>query len=284
MNADQLEAIDKLGEFIDFVYHALDNMPPRHYRKRKKSVLLPMYINVCDLAGSVQHLLKEERVNSAQNLIRSMQESWINTRFIFVDGSYLWVDSYILESEIDMKKFVNGARRLRQKYPNADTSQATFDTVKLQEIEDRSNKFIDYVRTKYQTLPTIPDVGIRNASQLPYTLRDKTRIVDHILQTRIAPKDLKYSDEWQYLMVYKYLSGGTHIGSRYLASNLIRQDRTVTTILKHGDKKGIQLCAWSAYAFLYDMTTAFAKQFGNPALSSLRPYHATMKMIGSKIP
>jgi hypothetical protein len=281
---DQQESLDKLKEFVDFAYSELAKVHGFHYFKRKKSVLLPMYVNACDLASSVLILLEKERVNSAHNLARSLQETWINARFIFIDKDYAWVDSYLLESELDMKKFVTGAKQIRKKYPNSDTSLETFDDVRLSEIEARANKFVDYVKNKYQTLPVIPFVDVKELHKRPYSLRDKTKIIDHVLSQRISPKELTHTDEWQYLMVYKYLSGGTHVGSSYLATNVLRKDGTATTITMYGDINGIQLVAWTAYALLYDITELFYKQFGYSNPGILRSYRKTMKTLAKKIP
>jgi hypothetical protein len=85
-------------------------------------------------------------------------------------------------------------------------------------------------------------------------------------------------------MVYKYLSGGTHVGASYLATNLLLKDRTVTSITKHGKKSNVQLVAWSALAFLFDITTVFSKQFGRPSYRTLRPYQKMINDLKDKLP
>lgn len=68
------EFLSELKEFVDFTYSELDKLKLKTQYRRKKAVLLPMYINACDMADSVYILLKNERVNAAQNLIRSLQK------------------------------------------------------------------------------------------------------------------------------------------------------------------------------------------------------------------
>lgn len=284
MNADQQEALDELRKFVDFAYEELEKVKNKSFIKKKKTVFLPMYVNACDIADSIHILLVKDRVNTAQNLLRSLQETWINTQFIFIDGSQLWVDSYLYESEEGLKKFAKGTRKIRQTYPDLDTGQKTFTDKQLAMIEARAERFAKYIVKKYPSLPAIPNITTTDITKKNYTLKDRTVITDHIFAERAKPKSLAYSNEWHYLMIYKYLSGGTHIGASYLATNLVHKDKTVTTILKHGPKGNIQLCAWSAMAFLYDITLVFSKQFGHPAPATLKPYKKSIYELKEKIP
>jgi hypothetical protein len=283
MSEDQQEALDELRKFVDFVYAELGKVKNKSFTKKKKTVFLPMYVNACDIADSIHILLEKERVNTAQNLLRSLQETWINTQFIFIDGSQLWVDSYLYESEEGMKKFAKGARQIRKAYPDLDTAQKTFTDKRLAVIEARADRFATYIRKKYPTLPIIPHITTTDITKKNYTLRDRAAITDHFFAERAKPKTLAYSNEWHYLMIYKYLSGGTHIGASYLATNLVHKDKTVTTILKHGPRGNIQLCAWSALAFLWDISVVFSKQFGHPTSAALKPYKKVIYDLKEKI-
>lgn len=286
MTEDQQESLDKLGNFIDFIYAELAQLTQGTYHKRKKKVFLPMYVNACDLASSAHLLLTHERVNSAENLIRSLQETWINTRFIFIDGYNLWVDAYLLESEVERLRFVRGLREVRRKYPHVKTEDAAFNDARLDRIERSVQKFKDKMASKYSSIPPIPDVSANTVDKLlkkPYTLRDKTRIIDHIAAGHIAPSHLTHSDEFQYLFVYKHLSGGAHVDAYYLARNMLRRDRTGTSILKHGNKANIQLCAWTTFALLYEISTVFSRQFGRPELRALKPHKIVCDELGTKL-
>jgi hypothetical protein len=277
------EFLAELDSFIKFAYLELENVKLKNHLKRKKTVLLPMYINACDLAESIKLLLDNERVNASQNLIRSLQETWINIRFIFINGNNLWVDSYLYESDLDVKKFAKGLKELRKKYPDVDMGNNTFTDSKLSVLENRGIKFESELVRKYSNLPQIPGVNSKSLVGKPYNLREKTAITDHILAEKRKPKTLNYSDEWQYFLVYRYLSGGSHINATYLANNIAQKSKTGLTVWKHGKKENIPLCAWTTLSLLYDITTVFSKQFGYPKYKDLRKYQKTINALKDKI-
>lgn len=173
---------------------------------------------------------------------------------------------------------------MRNQFPSVDTNTTTFSETKLKRFESRISKFENELRSKYTTLPKIPGVKSKSIIGGPYSLREKTKITDYFLAEKRKPNDLNYSDEWQYLMVYKYLSGGAHINANYLANNTIHKDKTGISIYKHGNKDRTSLCAWSAQAFLYDISTIFSKQFGYPSYKDLRPYQKKLNKLKDKLP
>lgn len=277
------EFITELDSFIKFAYTELENVKLKNHLKRKKTVLLPMYINACDLAESIRVLLEHERVNASQNLIRSLQETWINTRFIFINGNNLWVDSYLYESDLDVKRFAKGLKELRKKYPDVDMGNITFTDSKLNDLENRGVRFENELTTKYPRLPKIPGVNSKSLIGKPYSLREKTAITDYLLAEKRKPKSLNYSDEWQYFLVYRYLSGGSHINANYLANNIAQKSKSGLTVWKHGKKENIPLCAWTTLSLLYDITTVFSKQFGYPKYTDLRKYQKTINKLKDKL-
>lgn len=284
MTAKNPDAVKELRAFVDFLYGSLNKVKNKSYSKRKKAVFLPMYVNACDIADSICLLLDKERVNSAQTLLRSLQETWLNARFIFSNGNSFWIDAYLYETEESMLNFVKGLRQLRATYPDVETNKVDFSEQRLVQVEKRVKKFERYIHKKYPSQPFIPTVQTRDITKRNYSLRDRSKITDYILAQRRAPKGLKFSDEYQYLVVYKYLSGGAHVGASYLASNLVERNKLVTTILMHGDNRDVGLLAWSTMGLMYDITMLFSKQFGEPRIHDLKPYLAKIKQLGKEVP
>lgn len=184
MTEDQTLALRNLKELVDFAYSQLERVSLAGQIRQKKKLLLPLYVGAIDLLGSIHILLEKERVNSAMNLNRVIMESWANTRFIYLTGSSVWIDSYFAESELGLKQWVKSAREVRAKYPHADTGQSTFDDTRLAEIERHTTRFLRGVKRRHPTLPAIPGITTQDISKRPYTMRDKFVIMDFLATQR----------------------------------------------------------------------------------------------------
>ncbi len=282
MTDNQIYALSKLESLITFLYQEIDRLTLPGQIRRKKKVFLPLYIGCCDLAGSVHLLLSKEKINSAESLLRNLQEAWLNTWFIFIDGNSTWVDSYLSESELELKKWAKKVRQLRERYPGADTGQASFSEQKLSEIEENSRKFLYDVKHSHANLPVIPGVDTVDITRKPYSLRDKTIIIDYLISQR-SPASITHSFEWQYLLIYKYFSGITHIDARYLNAMYVQYDRQGISISKHGQLNDVEMIAVTTYAYLLDMAVIFGRQFGLPNAGSLKQYTNTLKELQQRI-
>lgn len=283
MSDDQEEALDGLRNFVDFAYKELVGLRCKKQHRRKKNVLLPMYINACDLADSTYLLLKNEKVNTSQNLIRILQETLINMTFICLKGGTIWVDTFLMESEHSSTRFVNGVRFMREKYPSIDSYKSKFNENRLSKIERSANKSINTIKSKYDSLAIPSSFKTLGIGKPPFTIRQRARIIDIIAPDKTAKQDLEHSYEWDYITLYGLLSDSTHVGARYLRSNYLHFDEIGRVFTKHGDKNDIQRNAWTAYGLLFDITSVFYKQFDRSKISLLKPYLDNLNAIRNKL-
>lgn len=282
LTENQITALRNLKELVDFAYAQLGHVSLAGKIRQKKNVLLPLYVGAIDLLSSVHILLAEERVSSAMNLNRILMESWANARFIYLDGRSIWIDSYFAESELGLKKWVKSVRDLRVRHPSADTGQSTFNDARLAQIERNSIRFLQGVKRRHPTLPTIPGITTRDISTRPYTLRDKFAIMDFLAaQKRTTP--LKLSDEWQYLIVYKYFSGGTHIDARYMNSMYLQYTDKTITLRKHGNLADLELAILTASGYFLDMMSIFSHQFGYPKSVDMKLHKDRLKELHGRV-
>lgn len=146
MDEEQIESLNTLKEFCDYSDSLLENAHFNKFIKNKKRLLLLMFVNACDLAGNIHILLSNERVNSANILLRSLYESWINACFIYADNTSTWLDSYRLESVQELKRFAKATRHLRAKYPRVNTSPTIFTDKKVDDYELCADKYTEYLK------------------------------------------------------------------------------------------------------------------------------------------
>lgn len=282
MTENQVAALHNMKELVDFAYAQLEQVNLDREIRQKKKLLLPLYVGSIDLLGSVHILLSEERVNSAMNLNRIIMESWANARFIYLTGSSVWIDSYFAESELGLKQWVKSTREVRARYPSAETGQSTFTDARLVALERKSERFLRSVKRRHPALPVIPGITTRDISKKPYTLRDKFIIMDFLAaQRRTTP--LKLSDEWQYLIVYKYFSGSTHIDARYMNSMYIRYTPEEITLSKHGKLDDLELAVLTATGYFLDIMTIFGRQFGSPKPEDMKLHKDRLKELNKRV-
>lgn len=284
MNEQQQYSLDKLQELVDYTDVMFSRLAFRVQHRRKKKVLLPLYVNACDIAGSTVILLKEQRVNAATNLVRTLMESYFNARFVYASGSTLWVDSYLLDGENEIKFFTKSVEELKTKYPQLDIDEKGFEEKTIKKFKRRVERFESYFVKTHSQIPVITGVRDRNLLNKNYSIKDRTKIIDHYSKDRDQEGNLLHSEEWSYSLVYGHLSGGTHAGSNFLGSNLLRRDETGVTFSKHGDLASTQLVAYSAYAFLYDLTSLFQAVFECKDRDRMAEFKVVVERLKSEIP
>lgn len=264
----QKQLLQDLTEILEFGYTELSKRSYPLKLRPRKTILISMMAAMQNYAEGILCLLKEGRTNSAELVVRSMVESFINLAYIYVGRNERNAVIFLLDDVHDRKRLGERIKKFLTDFPSYKTS---FDSMKTPEEWDNfiaeRLKEISQIGKKYPyTLTQLPD------------LRQRAQAHDRI-QERKHKRELKTRLEWWYLTMYWYFSTLSHLGIRGLNTFFDVQNGQVY-INASGRPEDMERIIVASYSIYYQFLRTFAKQFNLFDLKLLEKYKNTFLSYG----
>lgn len=242
--------------------------------RAKKILLFSMFGIVQRISDGILCLLRQSRIGSAEILLRTILETYINLRYIYAVNNQKNAIKFLLEDTYENIEYGNRMIDFIKHCEENDINiKGMLSDHNWQGFLDIKNDELVYLRKKYKRYGNkrLPD------------LRERASIVDREFKKQ---KGFYSSNslEWWYLQLYPYFSDLIHANARGL-NNLYEKDENGEYFIDiTGEKKlndGLIRISVTTYILYLDFLEIYVSQFGIKKPKDFANYKKIAKKYGT---
>lgn len=196
-----LVALKRLNEYTAFVLNS-ENIPPGSLYARNQYIYSLLGLGLA-FSEAALDAAEKDHVRGAIPSLRSLQECWINGRFISCTRSHIWMYYSVLQDELRQSK-------KRDKLH----SEGKLDEARYRVRSKEAKKISSFIKKRYVQLPLIPNVITtrdQSMSMRKLTLKEKCMVIDYYESLRsYRPKRKSTTMVEHYGLVYNHFSETAH--------------------------------------------------------------------------
>lgn len=221
----------------------------------RKSYNYGLFIMSQSLLDGIITLSEKGQARDMSILLRTLQETWINTFFSYAGPTHIWVYYLTLQSE------KSNLKKIENLYRDGFFEKTDY----LQKKAEYESHRRTIVR-RYTRLPFIPgiitEMGDRNIETRSINLRQRCQIIDFYQSGNINGSFVK-----NYETVYSYLSEIVHVSPRGINTLFSKDENGRYSVDISGGKnrKLLMIIMVNAFLYHYDLTKNY-----NSSISSGR--------------
>ena len=245
----QKKVLKDLGELLTFGYSILASTEIKISQRLKRVMLFHIMGTTQSYAEAVLKLIRPENIydKSAEVLMRSLIESFINLNYMYCGRDEKNVRNFIMDEIAEKIKFSNRYKNFLTRHPSWTIEFGHIKTITdWQAFDSNLTKQIDKISKRYK----------QNFKSL--NLIDRAIAIDKHLESG-GKLTKSNSLEYYYVTYYSYFSDVAHLGGNGL-SRFFNQDEWKFDI--DGKPEDMERVALITYQLYYVILRFFAKKFG----------------------
>lgn len=245
---DEVASINDIDELLEISHKALAKIDDWPKISTRNQVLLMIFAAGTNHVKSVNLLLGRARTASAEIILRSLFESFVNMKFIFLNEAEN-AHKYILDADLAVKEQARKMLKYRKKNPHRSDQVGNLTDMRLHEMIHKRQEMIGQYVVKHS-------LSVKNREGLPSVFKRLVAIDDS------GTDSDGDSFQWMYLTAYWLLSEQAHVSYAALKEFVgTNDDNSRVAFMLDGTKGGFDRVSDVTYALYVDMLTIVNANF-----------------------